>query len=58
MNGSGKIEKYPGVKLEIDKENTANFLGIQVISNNTLVGYIGIKFFGSPVYVVPTSLLS
>lgn len=58
INNYGKIEKYPGVELELDATNTANLLGIRVLSNRALVGYIGMKFLSSAIETVPTSTLA
>lgn len=58
MNRNGKIEKYPGVELELDATNTANLLGIRVLSNRVPIGYIGIKFLNSTIQVVPSSNLT
>ncbi len=58
MNKNGKIEKYPGVELEMDTTNTTNLLGIRVLSNRAPIGYIGIKFLNSTISVVPTQALA
>ncbi len=44
INSSGKIDKYPGVELELDDTVTSNLLGIRVVSNGANIGYLGIKF--------------
>lgn len=58
INNHGKIEKYPGVELELDATNTVNLLGIRVLSNRSLIGYIGIKFMGNTIQVVPSSAIT
>lgn|GEM_PF-6540976 len=58
IHKNGKIEKYPGVELELDTKNTTNLLGIRVLSNRAPVGYIGIKFLTSTIEAVSTMDLS
>lgn len=44
ISAAGKIEKYPGVDLVLDEQVTANLLGVKIVSNGAVLGYLGIKF--------------
>ena len=44
IDSRGRIEKYPGIELEVDSKTTSNLLGIRATSNGIQIGYIGIKF--------------
>lgn len=55
MEPSGKMEKYPGIELQLDEKATANMLGISITSNGAQVGYLGIKFSSDSVETVSSS---
>lgn len=55
IDPNGKMEKYPGVELELDDAVTSNLLGIKLVSNGADIGYIGIKFSGGSIETVASS---
>lgn len=58
INTNGKMEKYPGIEMELDDKVTSNLLGINLLSNGAQVGYLGIKFASDTIVAVPSSQLS
>lgn len=55
MSPSGKMEKYPGIDLELDEKTNSNLLGVKIVSNGAQIGYLGIKFASDFITTVPSS---
>lgn len=55
MSPSGKIQKYPGIELELDDKTPSNLLGMNVLSNGAQIGYLGIKFASNSIATVASS---
>ncbi|MFZ4461251.1 MAG: hypothetical protein ACOYN2_01555 [Patescibacteria group bacterium] len=51
IESNGKITKYPGITLELDKAQTKNLLGFNIISGTTKIGYIAMKWNANRVEV-------
>lgn len=57
IDPNGRIEKYPGVELELDDKTASNLLGIKIVSNGAQIGYLGMKFSGNSIESVSSSEL-
>lgn len=57
IDPNGKMEKYPGIELELDETASHNLLGLRIVSNGVQVGYVGIKFFSNSIEIVPTETI-
>lgn len=55
IDSHGKIEKSPGMNLELDENIGSNLLGLKIVSNGALMGYLGIKFASDDVHVTSSS---
>lgn len=59
MAKTGKMEKYPGIEVELDSTVSPNLLGMKLVSNGAQVGYLGIKFSSDSVALTnPSGLAS
>jgi hypothetical protein len=47
IDASGFIEKSPGITLDLDGANAGNYLGVRIMANDSLLGYLGYRFLES-----------
>jgi len=57
IDRSGKMQKYPGIVLELDHKTSSNLLGMKILSNGASVGYLGIKFASDSITAVSSASL-
>lgn len=43
IDSNGAVSALPNVRLEVDKNNSKNFLAVRIVSNNQDVGYVAAK---------------